>query len=67
MRQQVIRGLFSALAGAVFAATSAEHLLWFGKHGGYWRLVIVAFLSGMATFESMQVWRRVDRLIEEVA
>ncbi len=63
MREQLVRGMFSALAGAVFLATSAEHLLWFKQYGGYWRLVVVAFLSGMATFEAMQVWRRADRLV----
>lgn len=66
MREQVIRGLFSALAGLVFAATSAEWALWALEQRRYWKLIPAAFLAALTTFEGAQVWRRVDRLIEEV-
>jgi hypothetical protein len=63
MNEQLARGLFSALACAVFIAAAAEHMLWFKQLGGSWRLPIVGFLMGMALFESMKVWARVDSLI----
>jgi hypothetical protein len=66
MREEVIRGCFSALAGAVFAATSAEWALWAIEQRRYWKLLPSVFLAALTTFEAAQVWKRVDRLIEEV-
>lgn len=67
MDENITRGLFSALAGLVFAATSAEWALWAIEQRRYWKLIPAIFLAGLTTFESAQVWKRVDRLIEEVA
>lgn len=67
MREQVVRGSFSALAGAVFAATSAEWYLWATEQKRYWKLIPSTLLGMMAIFEVSQIWKRVDRLIEEVA
>jgi hypothetical protein len=66
MNETIVRGLFSALAGAVFAATSAEWALWGIEQRRYWKLIPSAFLGALCTFEAAQVWKRVDRLIEDV-
>lgn len=66
MKEQVVRGMFSAVAGAVFAATSAEWALWAVEQKRYWKLLPACFLAALTTFEAAQVWKRVDRLIEEV-
>jgi hypothetical protein len=66
MREQLVRGLFSALAGVVFAATSAEWALWAIEQKRYWKLLPSAFLAALCTFEGAQCWKRVDKLIEEV-
>jgi hypothetical protein len=66
VREEIVRGLFSALAGAVFAATSAEWALWAIEQRRYWKLIPSAFLAALTTFEGAQVWKRVDALIEEV-
>lgn len=64
MKEQIARGLFSALAGAVFAATSAEWAMWGVEQRRYWKLIPSAFLAALTTFEIAQVWKRVDRLLE---
>lgn len=66
MREEIVRGLFSALAGAVFAATSAEWALWSTEQRRFWKLIPSVFLGAMAIFEAASIWKRVDRLIEEV-
>lgn len=66
MREQAVRGMFSALAGAVFLATAAEWSLWAIEQKRYWKLAPAAFLGMLAVFEGAQVWKRVDRLIERV-
>lgn len=66
MREHIVRGLFSLLAGMVFAATSAEWALWAVERREYWRLIPAAFLAAMTTFEGTQIWRRVDKLLERL-
>ncbi|KKN83863.1 hypothetical protein LCGC14_0295160 [marine sediment metagenome] len=65
MKEAVIRGSFSALAGLVFAATSSEWTLWAIEQRRYWKLIPAVFLACLTVFESAQVWKRVDHLIEE--
>jgi hypothetical protein len=66
MREQIVRGLFSALAGGVFLATSAEWSMWAIEQRRYWKLIPACFLGLLAVFEAVQVWKRVDRLIETI-
>lgn len=66
MREELVRGAFSVLAGAVFLATSAEWCWWSVEQKRYWKFIPAFFLGCMAVFEAMSVWKRVDRLIERI-
>ena len=63
MREQVARVFFSALAGLVFAATSAEWAMWALEQKRYWKLAPAALLAALCTFEMAQVWKRADKLL----
>lgn len=66
MKEQLARGLFSSLAGAVFVATSAEWSLWAMEQRRYWKFIPALFLGCMAIFEAASVWKRVDRMLERL-
>ena len=66
MKENIVRGLFSTLAGAVFTACSAEWYLWAIEQHRYWKLIPSFFLGVMAIYEASKVWKRVDTLIEEI-
>lgn len=59
-----MRGCFSALAALVFTATSAEWAMWALTQHRPWKFLPAAFLAALTTFETAQVWRRVDKMIE---
>lgn len=66
MREQIVRGAFSTLAGAVFLMTAAEHTLWALEQRKYWKLLLAFFLGCMAVFEGTSLWKRFDKLIAGV-
>ena len=67
MREDLIRGCFSALASAVFVATSAEWALWAIEQRRPWKFVPALFLAALSIYETAKVWKHIDRLITEVA
>lgn len=66
MKEQIARGLFSSLAGAVFVATASEWSLWAIEQSRYWKFIPAFFLGAMAVFEAASVWKRVDRMLERL-